>query len=95
MYIQIDDEFAPALAMLSGIYTINQKEQFGGRVTSSQEKNGQGKIGYCEDENVWTLAIQDPLMPYNPCLGWVAKSSQSFDFEVINTASSQWCESLT
>ena len=57
MYIQLDDEFAPALDILSGIYTVNQNEHFGGRVTSSQEKNGQGKIGYCEDENVWTLKI--------------------------------------
>jgi hypothetical protein len=95
MYIQLDDKVTPDLAMLSGIYTINQKERFGGRVTSSQEKNGQGKIGYCEDENVWTLAIQDPLVSYHPCLNWVAKSSQSFDFDVIITASSRWCELLT
>ena len=88
MYIQLDDKVTPDLAMLSGIYTINHKEQFEGRVTSSQERNGQGKTGYCEDENVWTLAIQDPSMIYDPCLNWVAKSSQSFDFDVINTASS-------
>ena len=93
MYVQLDDEFASALAGLSGIYTINNNEQFGGRVTSSQEKNGQGKIGYCEDENVWTLKIQDPLVPYDPCLDWVAKSSQSFDFDVLKTTSSQWRES--
>jgi hypothetical protein len=93
MYIQLGDEFASALAGLSGIYTINHKERFGGRVTSSQEKNGQGKIGYCEDENVWTLKIQDPLVPYDPCLDWVAKSSQSFDFDVLKTTSSQWRES--
>jgi hypothetical protein len=96
MYIQVGDEFAPALAGLSGIYTINNNEQFGGRVTSSQENNGQGKIGYCEDKNVWTLKIQEQLMPYkyDPCLYWVAKSSESFDFDVTKTTSSQWCESL-
>jgi hypothetical protein len=93
MYIQVDDEFAPALAGLSGIYTINIDEKFGGRVTSSQENNGQGKIGYCEDENVWTLKIQEQLMSYDPCLRWVAKSSESFDFDVTKTTSSQWCES--
>jgi hypothetical protein len=92
MYVQLDDEFAPTLDILSGIYTVNQNEHFGGRVTSSQEKNGQGKIGYCEDENVWTLKIQDPLVPYDPCLDWVAKSSQSFDFDVLKTTSSQWRE---
>jgi hypothetical protein len=95
MYIQIDDEFAPALAGLSGIYTININERFGGRVTSSQENNGQGKIGYCEDKNVWTLKIQEQLMSYDPCLRWVAKSSESFDFDVTKTTSSQWCESLS
>jgi hypothetical protein len=84
MYVQLDDELAPALAGLSGIYTVNQNEHFGGRVTSSQENNGQGKIGYCEDEKVWTLKIQDHLMSYDPCLDWVAKSSQSFDFDVLN-----------
>jgi hypothetical protein len=93
MYIQLSDEFAPALVGLSGIYTVNHKEQFGGRVTSSQEKNGKGKIGYCDDKNVWTLSIQDPLVPYDPCLGWIAKSSQSFDFDVLKTTSSQWRES--
>ena len=95
MYIQVDDEFAPALVGLSGIYTINNNEQFSGRVTSSQENNGQGKIGYCEDENVWTLSIQEGLMPYeyDPCLRWVAKSSESFDFDVLKTTSSQWCKS--
>jgi hypothetical protein len=92
MYVQLDDELAPALAGLSGIYTVNQNEHFGGRVTNSQENNGQGKIGYCEDEKVWTLKIQDPLMPYDPCLDWVAKSSQSFDFDVLKTTSSQWRE---
>jgi ABC-type multidrug transport system fused ATPase/permease subunit len=97
MYIQLGDEFAPALAGLSGIYTINNNEQFGGRVTSSQENNGQGKIGYCEDENVWTLKIQEQLMPleYDPCLYWVAKSSESKDFDVLKTTSSQWCELLS
>jgi hypothetical protein len=94
MYIQLGDEFAPALVGLSGIYTINSNEQFGGRVTSSQE-TGKGKIGYCEDKNVWTLKIQDPLMPYDPCFGWVAKSSESFDFDVLKTTSSQWCELST
>jgi len=92
MYVQLDDEFAPALDMLSGIYTIKHKERFGGRVTSSQE-TGKGKIGYCDDKNVWTLKIQDPLVPYDPCLDWVAKSSQSFDFDVLKTTSSQWRES--
>jgi hypothetical protein len=95
MYIQVDDEFAPALVGLSGIYTINNNEQFGGRVTSSQENNGQGKIGYCEDEKVWTLKHQDPLVPYDPCLDWVAKSSESKDFDVLKTTSSQWCELLS
>ena len=92
MYVQLDDEFAPALVGLSGIYTINNNDHFGGRVTSSQE-NKQGKIGYCDDRNVWTLKIQDPLVPYDPCLDWVAKSSQSFDFDVLKTTSSQWRES--
>jgi hypothetical protein len=92
MYIQVDDEFAPALVGLSGIYTVNQNEHFGRRVTSSQE-TGKGKIGYCDDKNVWTLKIQDPLVPYDSCLGWIAKSSQSFDFDVLKTTSSQWCES--
>ena len=92
MYIQVDDEFAPALVGLSGIYTINNNEHFGGRVTSSQE-NKQGKIGYCGDENVWTLKHQDPLVPYDPCLRWAAKSSESFDFDVLKTTSSQWCKS--
>jgi hypothetical protein len=93
MYIQLSDEFAPALVGLSGIYTVNHNERFGRRVTSSQEKNGQGKIGYCDDKNVWTLSIQDPLVPYDdPCLGWIAKSSQSFDFDILKTTSSQWCE---
>jgi hypothetical protein len=97
MYIQLGDEFAPALAGLSGIYTININDHFGGRVTSSQENNGQGKIGYCEDENVWTLKIQEQLMPleYDPCLYWVAKSSESKDFDVLKTTSSQWCELLS
>jgi hypothetical protein len=94
MYIQLGDEFAPALARLSGIYTINNNDHFGGRVTSSQE-TGKGKIGYCEDKNVWTLKIHDLLVPYDPCFGWVAKSSESFDFDVLKTTSSQWCESLT
>ena len=71
MYIQVDDEFAPALVWLSGIYTVNNNEHFGGRVTSSQE-TGQGKIGFCEDEYVWTLKHQDPLVPYVPCLRWAA-----------------------
>jgi hypothetical protein len=92
MYIQVDK--APTLAFLSGTYTVNHNEQFSGRVTSSQE-NGKGKIGYCEDENVWTLKIQEKLMPYDPCLRWVAKSSESFEFDVTKTTSSQWCESLT
>ena len=94
MYIQIDDEFAPTLTRLSGIYTINDNDHFGGRVTSSQE-TGKGKIGYCEDKNMWTLAIQDPLVPYDPCLDWVAKSSESFEFDITKTTSSQWCESLS
>jgi hypothetical protein len=94
MYIQLGDEFAPALAGLSGIYTINNNDHFGGRVTSSQETR-KGKIGYCEDKNVWTLKIQDTLKPYDPCFSWVAKSSESFDFDVLKTTSSQWCESLT
>jgi hypothetical protein len=91
MYIQLGAEFAPALAGLSGIYTINNNDHFGGRVTSSQE-TGKGKIGYCEVKNMWTLAIQDPLVPYDPCLDWVAKSSESFEFDIIKTTSSQWCE---
>ena len=91
MYIQVDK--APTLTFLSGTYTVNHKEQFGGRVTSSQE-NGIGKVGYCEQKNMWTLTIQDPSMihEYDPCLYWVARSSESFEFDVINTASSQWCE---
>ena len=28
---------------------------------------------------------------YDPCLRWVAKSSESFDFDVTKTTSSQWC----
>ena len=91
MYIQVDK--APTLTFLSGTYTVNHKEHFGGRVTSSQE-NGIGKVGYCEQKNMWTLTIQDPSMihEYDPCLYWVARSSESFEFDVINTASSQWCE---
>ena len=92
MYIQVDK--VPTLTFLSGTYTVNHNEKFSGRVTSSQE-NGKGKIGYCEDENVWTLKIQEKLMPYDPCLRWVAKSSESFEFDVTKTTSSQWCESLT
>ena len=90
MYIQVDK--APTLTFLSGTYTVNHDEQFSGRVTSSQE-NGKGKVGYCEDENVWTLKIQDSLVPYDPCLRWVAKSSESFEFDVTKITSSQWCES--
>jgi hypothetical protein len=96
MYIQVDK--APTISFLSGTYTVNHDEEFSGRVTSSQE-NGIGKVGYCADKNVWTLTIHDPqdqdpsmIHEYDPCLYWVARSSESFEFDVINTASSQWCE---
>ena len=92
MYIQVDK--APTIDDLSGIYTNNQTKQdrFKGRVTSSQE-DGKGKIGYCADENVWTLKMHEPSQPYDPCSDWLAKSSESFDFEVLRTSSSEWCES--
>ena len=95
MYIQVDKAVRePTIAALSGIYTNNQTEQdrFKGRVTSSQE-DGKGKIGYCADENVWTLKMQEPSKPYDPCSDWLVKSSESFDFEVLSTSSSEWCES--
>jgi hypothetical protein len=93
MYIQVDK--APTIAALSGIYTNNntERDRFKEeRVTSSQEA-GKGKIGYCANENVWTLKMQEPSQPYDPCLDWLAKSSESFDFEVLKTSSSEWCES--
>jgi hypothetical protein len=89
MYIQVDK--APTIADLTGIYTINHTERFKGRLTSSQEDE-KGKIGYCADEKAWTLKMQEPSQPYDPCLDWLAKSSESFDFEVLGTSSSEWCE---
>ena len=89
MYIQVDK--APTIADLTGIYTINHTERFKGRLTSSQEDE-KGKIGYCADEKAWTLKMQEPSQPYDPCLDWLAKSSESFDFEVLRTSSSEWCE---
>ena len=89
MYIQVDK--VPTIADLTGIYTINHTERFKGRLTSSQEDE-KGKIGYCADEKAWTLKMQEPSQPYDPCLDWLAKSSESFDFEVLGTSSSEWCE---
>ena len=86
------DRKSATIADLTGIYTINHTEQFKGRLTSSQEAKKRGKIGYCADEKAWTLKMQEPSQPYDPCLDWLAKSSESFDFEVLRTSSSEWCE---
>ena len=90
MYIQLDDSLAPTLAILSGIYNVKSSHtRFGNRATSTQE-TGKGMVGYCEVEKMWTLTIQKSSMPYDPCDDWIAKSSESFDFDVTNTAASPW-----
>jgi len=87
IYVQFDDTLLPALGTFAGIYSINKKLKFGRRVTYI---NGNNKIGYCVDEKVWSLAVSTHAGDEaDPC-DWIASSSESLDFDVTGSTSSQW-----
>ncbi len=82
VFLQLDDSLVPSLGTMSGLYYVNEDYKFGGRVAYVAH----GLIGYCKEDKIWTLTVPAG----DPCVDWVASSSESVDFDVTQTTSSHW-----
>lgn len=82
LFVQLDDSLVHSLGPMSGMYFINRYYHFGGRVIYFGQN---GILGYCEDDNIWTLTEQKSGLEHDPCRGWVAASSESLHYDVTET----------
>jgi hypothetical protein len=89
VFVQFDDEFLPALGGFSGIYDIGKAGDIFSvsRVEYVERRSGKAWLRYCgEDGGFWTLSIEKE---HDPC-SWLARSSESTSFDILDTLSSKW-----
>jgi hypothetical protein len=87
VFVQFDDEFSPELGTFSGLYRIGETRRgvfSTSRVEYVEIRSGKASLGYCENKGIWTLSIT-----HDPC-SWLAKSSDSTSFDILDTLSSEW-----
>ncbi|KAL9187613.1 hypothetical protein ACHAXT_005991 [Thalassiosira profunda] len=81
LYVQLDDEMVPSLGTLSGMYQVNRYLKFSGRVTYINPV-----IAYCGTDSMWTIT-QHGGGELDPCVDWIARSSESSDFDITEADS--------
>ena len=99
IYVEFSDSVVPSLGTHTGQYHINNGKDVvnspGGR-SSYYETRGRddgggsdrGLLGYCQDENVWTFSSSQETA--DPCDKYLAKSSVTDTFDVLDTSSQPW-----
>ena len=92
IFAQHGDEALPMLGSMSGLFLL-QKQSFIRQNRRLGYKDNRGSLlAYCEKQKRWTLSLsEDGVSPddWTPC-NWYAASSESEDFDVLKTATSQW-----
>jgi hypothetical protein len=88
VFVQFDDEFSPAIGSFSGIYDIGKAGDIFSvsRVEYVERRSSKAWLRYCgEDAGFWTLSKERD----DPC-NWLARSSESTSFDILDTLSSKW-----
>lgn len=92
IFLQLGDGFYPVAPFFSGIYDQTDK-LINGRVTYIDRHSKKAMLGYCDDDNAWTLTVWDensePENIENPCY-WFAKSPETETFDITTTSDSSW-----
>lgn len=102
--VNMGDEFVPALGAFNGLYDINPSGNFvpfqerrvdyiERRSTEMMVSVGRGIFGYCNDIQAWTFRweiIDENGNSQSDACDWVAKSSETNTFDILETTLEPW-----
>ena len=107
IYVEFSDVVIPSLGIHSGFYELDDERRYHGRIVYQEMRRGGerddkryqgmiGRLGYCQEDNVWTFAANQAGSDHDPCDDngdVLAKSSETDTFDVLETSNRPWYSS--